>query len=129
MAELAERRQSFAFETTLSSKSFLKFLKARKAEGYYVHIFFFWLSSAELAVSRVAARVAGGGHEVPEEVVRRRYERSVANFLGHYTALADTWLLCDNSNDELEVIAEGKRSRITVLNEDVYQVIVERTVK
>ena len=71
--ELAAQRVDFAFETTLATRSFAPWLLGLTLSGYDVHLFFLWLSSADLAVARVADRVRAGGHHVPEAVVRRRY--------------------------------------------------------
>src|ERR1700745_3243646 len=82
----AERRVSFAFEPTLSGRSYLTFLRKLKAEGYDIHFFFLWLKSVDLALSRVKERVSRGGHDVPEPVIRRRFDRSMENFLLHLSA-------------------------------------------
>ena len=95
----AERRVSFAFETTLSGRSHLALLRKLKAEGYDIHFFFLWLKSVELALSRVKERVSRGGHDVPEPVVRRRFDRSMQNFLLYYRPLAKVWTLFDNSGE------------------------------
>lgn len=73
--ELRDRRQSLAFETTLASRSYVRFLEDAQHSGFVVHLAFIWLSSPELALSRVGVRVQQGGHDVPAETVRRRYWR------------------------------------------------------
>ncbi|MGH7245298.1 MAG: zeta toxin family protein [Phycisphaerales bacterium] len=78
--ELAEARSSFAFESTLASRTFAPWLVRQIAGGYEVHLVYSWLRSPELAVKRVRARVSKGGHNVPPEVVTRRYYRSLSNF-------------------------------------------------
>ena len=97
LKELAAAQQDFAFESTLSSRSFARFLRQLKAQGYQVAIYYFSLASPSLAVRRVKLRVAMGGHDVPEEVIRRRFDRSLSNFFSLYTPLADRWLVFDNS--------------------------------
>jgi predicted ABC-type ATPase len=94
--ELARLGVSFAFETTLASRSFAPWLRRRLAEGYQVHVVFLWLASADLAVARVRERVARGGHAVAEDVVRRRYAAGLRNFFGLYRPLATTWRVYDN---------------------------------
>ena len=94
---LAAAQQDFAFESTLSSRSFAPFLRQLKAQGYLVAIYYFSLTSASLAVRRVKLRVAMGGHDVPEDTVRRRYTRSLLNFHSLYLPLADRWVMFDNS--------------------------------
>jgi predicted ABC-type ATPase len=98
LKELAATQQDFAFESTLSSRSFAPFLRQLKAQGYQVAIYYFSLTSASLGVRRVKLRVAMGGHDVPAETVRRRYGRSVSNFLKLYLPLANDWTVYDNSS-------------------------------
>ncbi len=95
--ELASQKLNFAFETTLAAKSFVSRLTELKSAGYYFSLCFFWLESPELAVDRVAARVASGGHNIPEDVIIRRYEAGLFNFFRFYMALADHWRFYDNS--------------------------------
>ena len=80
LRDLAVRRVSFAFETTLASRSFAPWLADLIEGGYALHILFVWLPSADVAVTRVRRRVLAGGHDVPEGIVRRRYERCLVNF-------------------------------------------------
>jgi len=94
---LAAARESFAFESTLAGRSFAPWLRKLKAQGYKVHIEFLSLASPELALARVAARVRQGGHDVPEEVVRRRFALGLANFFELYQPLADSWQVLDNA--------------------------------
>jgi predicted ABC-type ATPase len=88
--ELAEQRVNFAFETTLASRSLAPRIRDLLASGYAIHLVFLWLSSADLAVQRVAARVAAGGHNVPEQTVRRRYQAGIRNFFGVYEPIVTT---------------------------------------
>ncbi len=97
MQELTSQRQDFAFETTLASRSFAPWLRHIQSTGYKFHLVYLWLPIVELAVARVAERVRGGGHAIPEDVVRRRYGRSLRNFFGLYSQIADSWLMLDNS--------------------------------
>jgi predicted ABC-type ATPase len=94
---LGRARQSFAFETTLASRSFAPWLRALRQSGYRVHLIFLWLPSADFAVRRVAQRVRAGGHSVPRETIRRRYRAGLRNFFGLYRPLAATWRMYDNS--------------------------------
>jgi predicted ABC-type ATPase len=70
-----------------------------KAEGYDIHFLFLWFKSVDLALSRGKERVSRGGHDVPEPVIRRRFDRSMQNFLLHYRPLARVWTLFDNSGE------------------------------
>jgi predicted ABC-type ATPase len=94
---LASQRESFAFETTLASRTFAPFLVSLKQNGYRVSIFFLFLESPELAICRVAQRVLAGGHFIPEADIRRRCELSFNNFLSYYKPLADTWSVWNTS--------------------------------
>lgn len=95
--ELARERTNFAFESTLAGRSLAPWLADLIDSGYRFHLLFLWLPSAELAVARVAHRVRMGGHDVPEETIRRRYHAGLRNFFGLYQPLAETWRMYDNS--------------------------------
>lgn len=97
--ELASADLSFAFESTLSSRSLAPFLRGCKNRGYQISLAYVWVRSAELCLSRVKARVQAGGHTIPEEDIMRRYPRSRSNFLSLYKPLADAWWVFDNSGD------------------------------
>lgn len=101
----AKRRVSFAFESTLSGRGYLGLIQDWKRQGYEVNILFLWVSSVDVAVLRVKERVSRGGHDVPEAVIRRRFNRSIRNFLVHYRQVVDSWTLFDNSGPEPKVIA------------------------
>ena len=96
---LAATRTDFAFETTLSGLAHVSRLRALKRSGYRIEIIYLRLRSARLAVSRVAARVRQGGHDVPKHDVIRRFSRSCENFHRVYRLLADRWAVYDNSGD------------------------------
>ena len=108
--ELARQRASFAFETTLASRSFAPWLRDLRASGYAVHLFFLWLSSPDLAVERVADRVRSGGHNVPADTIRRRYRAGVRNLFSLYQPIVTTWAVYDCSGLQSQLIAEGLES-------------------
>jgi predicted ABC-type ATPase len=95
--ELADSRATFAFETTLASRSLAPWLKDLLTKEYCVHLVFLWLPSADLAVARVADRVQMGGHNIPETTIRRRYRAGLKNFWTLYRPLATTWRVYNNS--------------------------------
>jgi predicted ABC-type ATPase len=97
LRELAIARASFAFETTLASRNFAPWLRTLRMRGFRIHIAFLSLPSADLAVARVAERVRRGGHDVPEEVVRRRFVSGLSNFVSLFEPVADSWQMLDNS--------------------------------
>lgn len=108
---------SFAFETTLSTRSYRALVKRAKELGFQVTCVFFWLQSENLAISRVQSRVKEGGHDIPEEVIRRRYHSGLKNFFELFLPLIDNWLFVDNSGDRYEIIAEGSLSETIVHDE------------
>lgn len=116
--ELAQSGSSFAFESTLSSRTFAKFLRDCKAHGYRVVLFYLTLPSSDLAVQRVALRVRQGGHNIPTEDVHRRFRRSLCNLLELYLPLADRWSVLDNASGRIETIAEGTPHRTFVKDSD-----------
>jgi len=119
--ELRRRGESFAFETTLATRTYAPFLRDAQAAGYVVHLIYVWLQNVELARSRVAVRVQQGGHDVPVEVVERRYLRGLRNFFSLYRPLADTWTLCDNSGDQVVIVADGEKTgEVTVFEPATY---------
>ncbi|HET7395818.1 MAG TPA: zeta toxin family protein [Gammaproteobacteria bacterium] len=92
-------RENFAFETTLAGLGYARLIRAWKASGYRVKIIFLKLDSPEQAIARVAERVRQGGHNVPEQVIRRRFHTGLENFNKFYAPLANAWALYDNSGD------------------------------
>jgi predicted ABC-type ATPase len=97
-----------------------------KAQGYEVHLFFLWVESVDLALSRVQERVLRGGHDVPEATVRRRYDRSIQNFLVHYRQLANFWTLFDNSGAIPRVVAFEKSEEVRITDDNVFGALVKR---
>jgi len=99
---------NFAFETTLAGRSYARQIPRWRAAGYYVKLVFLSLPTSELAMARVAARVVQGGHDVPEEVVRRRFDAGFRNFESLYRELVNSWVLYDNSGPRPRLLAEGE---------------------
>ena len=122
LRQLADAGADFAFESTLSSRTFVPFLRALKAQGYSVAIYYFALTNAQLAVRRVKLRVALGGHHVPSDVVKRRFVRSLANFFTLYAPIADEWTLLDNSNSLVaQPVALHFSNHLTVTEANTWQ--------
>jgi len=121
--DLARSEASFAFETTLASRSYAPRIDALKGRGYGFHLLYLWLRTPELAVERVKERVRLGGHDVPEGTILRRYERGLRNFFTLFMPLADTWAFYDNSTaDNPSLIATGKRDDdVTVYDADSWR--------
>jgi predicted ABC-type ATPase len=121
MRELARARRSFAFETTLAARTYARWLEELRRDGYAAHLFYYWLDSPELAINRVAERVRSGGHHVPDDTIRRRYSRSVRNFLELYRPVVTTWQVYDNSNGGSRLIAFNNSYFDTILIPDVWE--------
>ena len=115
--ELIENKISFAFETTLSTRSYTSFVKKAKELGYEVILTFLYLNSAELAINRVKRRVNEGGHNIPVEIIKRRYHKGLLNFFKLYQPIVSKWVLIDNSNGILQMICEGAGNELNCSNE------------
>jgi predicted ABC-type ATPase len=128
--DLLEASAPFAFESTLSSRSLARTLSEARDRGYRITLAYVWVPSAEVAIQRVARRVAGGGHGVPPEVVRRRYSRSLANLRELYLPLADAFRIYDHSvAGEPALVARGGRGRaVTVYDGETWERI-QRTME
>ena len=126
---LAQGRESFAFETTLASRSFAPWLRARRAEGYRVHLAFPSLPTEELAIARVRERVRLGGHDVPEPVIRRRFVSGLRNFFTIYREIADGWQMLDNSDARNTLlIASGKVGfQPVIVDENGWSTLMEKS--
>jgi predicted ABC-type ATPase len=102
-----ENGENFAFETTLSGLNYARRIPRWREAGYYVKLIFLSLPSADLAVARVRGRVHQGGHDIPEPVIRRRFDAGLQNFNNVYRPLVDGWVLYDNSDSPPRPIAQG----------------------
>lgn len=108
LKDLSISNSSFAFETTLAAKSFAPFLNECKNRDYQLTVLYLWLVTPELALNRVKYRVKSGGHNIPDDVVVRRYHRSMSNLINLYMPIADRWVVYDNSMLAPKVIAEKR---------------------
>lgn len=115
--DLRDRRETFAFETTLAGKSYVRFLSEAQNAGYFVHLAYIWLSNVELAYKRVSVRVQQGGHDIPPVDIKRRYWRGLKNFFQLYLPLVNRWALCDNSNRSLVLVARGRQGEAPTVND------------
>jgi predicted ABC-type ATPase len=124
--EYFERRESFAFETTLSGKTYLRIIQKMIADGWQVHLFYLWLPSVEMSIERVAERVAHGGHDIPREAIIRRYPRSITNLLKHYAPICHSTICLDNSGSEPEVIFVQDAKGQTIENSVLFNNLLEQ---
>lgn len=102
-------RKSFAFETTLSGRSYLHKIRQWQELGYHVKLLFLSLPNADVAIARVAARVSQGGHNIPENIIRRRFDTGLKNFDTMYKQQVDAWMLYDNSESKPRILAWGEK--------------------
>ena len=123
LRELAASRESFAFETTLATRSYAPWLKDLSALGYRVELCFVSLPTFEMAISRVADRVRLGGHDIPAQTIERRFHAGLRNFFQLYRPLADRWTMFDNSRtDVLRVVAAGSRGLVgTIFEREIWE--------
>lgn len=125
--ELMKSGADFAIETTLSTRSYAKLVEAAKQAGYTVTLLYFWLNTPQLAIQRVAQRVASGGHNIPEDVIIRRYHKGICNLFSIFMNLVDEWFVFDNSDNKVETIAEsGVEKEITCYNQETFTKIKQQ---
>lgn len=126
ICSLAGKNVDFAFETTLSGKSYISFINELKKKNYSINIFFLWIPGAELALNRIKDRVAAGGHDVSAVDVKRRFRRGIYNFFRYYKPLADTWLLFNNADVAPKLIAREKDGQIDVIDNEAFEKIIKQ---
>ena len=125
--ELMKQKVDFAFETTLATRSYKNFVKEAQMNGYFVTLVYFWLNSIDLAIERVGTRVLAGGHNIPEDTIRRRYLSGIKNLSEIYMPICDYWMIFDNSENPPLVVAKGsKNTDKQVYGLDIYNQIIEQ---
>ena len=121
MDELLQKGETFAFETTLATKSYKQKIEWAQANGYEVTLLFFWLRNVTMAKERVAQRVAEGGHSIPSQTIERRYHNGIANLFAIYIDMVDICYIFDNSEGERTPIAKKyKGEKEIIYNTDLY---------
>ena len=121
MDELLQKGETFAFETTLATKSYKQKIEWAQANGYEVTLLFFWLCNVAMAKERVAQRVAEGGHNIPLETIERRYYNGITNLFAIYIDMVDICYIFDNSEGERTPIAKKyKGGKEIIYNTDLY---------
>jgi predicted ABC-type ATPase len=116
LRELIDRRETFALESTLSGRTYANIFENAKERGYAIELHFVWIPDPSEAIRRVRQRVIEGGHDVPADDIRRRFERSVEHFLNDYAPLADRWALWDNSAPPAKILANSATHSIVDLS-------------
>jgi predicted ABC-type ATPase len=115
--DLLKNNESFAFETTLSTKSYKNKILEAKQNGYTVTLVFFWLQNVELAKERVKTRVAEGGHNIPADIIERRYIKGIKNLFDIYLPIVNGAFIFDNSKGKHELLAQKTvDERLTIIN-------------
>ena len=127
--ELLSRDESFSIETTLATKSYLNLVRRAQAKDYRVNILFFWLRTPELAIQRVAERVQHGGHNIPEDIIRRRYVAGINNLFRLFIPEVDYWDIYDNSETPRVQIACGGKNAETIIYEETLLNQIKRHVE
>ncbi len=117
---LADRGIDFGFETTLAGKGYVRLLDDLKGRGYSIHLFYLWIHSIDIALQRIAGRVKMGGHNVPEDVVRRRHHKGMSNFAKLYRSLTDFWAIYDNSTNAPTLIAYEEYNKLEIIDHEKF---------
>ncbi len=118
--ELMKREVDFAFETTLSGRTHIRFIQKLRLNGYRVHLYFLWLPSLEMAISRVKERVKNGGHNIPADTIKRRYSQGLKNLFSLYQPIVDSWTILNSSFSSPEGIATMESGKVIIQNSDWY---------
>lgn len=124
IGHLLTENADFAFETTLSTRSYVSLLKKAQQQGYNVTLLYFWLSSPAFAIERVAQRVEEGGHNIPADVITRRYFRGIYNLINLYIPVCNNWLVVDNMSMTPHIIARNGDNGKMILNNDIWETIL-----
>ena len=124
--DLLVKDESFSIETTLATKSYINLVRRAQVKGYTVRLLFFWLNSPELALQRIAERVAKGGHNIPEPIVRRRYVAGICNLFHLFMSEVDSWEIYDNSKyPAIQIARGGKDDETSIIVESTYKTIAD----
>lgn len=124
---LIGEKADFSIETTLSTRSYVSLIKEARSKGYRITMLFFWLKSPEMAIKRVAARVKQGGHNIPVDVIKRRYGRGLQNLVGLYREICKNWKVVSNMSKVPEIIAEGHfLENEKIRNEELWNIILNQ---
>lgn len=126
--ELLEAGADFALETTLATKSYVGFVKKAQQKGYNVTLLYFWLDSPQTAYNRVAKRVSQGGHNIPPDVIERRYYRGIKNLITLYIPVCENWMVVNNKSFPSEIVAKkSKGLEVTIINTDIWKTILNQS--
>ena len=124
IGRLIQERKTFAWETTLSGRTTQGWVSKAKDAGYFVKLVFIWIQSLDESIGRIRQRVREGGQNVPEQDVRRRFLKTLANFFDDVWRVADAWELFDNSNESLRLVAIQKHDRIFIRDRSLWSSVL-----
>jgi predicted ABC-type ATPase len=126
--ELLNEGVDFAFETTLATRSYAPFVKKAQRLGYEVTLLYFWLNSPQMACDRVAKRVSEGGHDIPIDVIERRYYRGIKNLIDLYIPICDRWLVMNNVGTIATIVAQKPPGLgEIIINNDIWSIILKQS--
>ena len=122
--ELISNKVDFAFETTLTTLSYTNTIRLAKELGYTITLLYFWLNDVNLAIERVKNRVSEGGHDIPEETLKRRYYRGMYNLTNRFINICDYWIVINNSSRPYTFVAEGQgKTELKIYDDLIWQQI------
>ena len=127
--DLLSRNESFSIETTLATRSYFRLIEKAHQQGYEVTLLYFWLKSPEQAMERVAERVSKGGHNIPQDIIVRRYYEGIDNLFQIYMPIVDTWILVNNSETPRSIVASGGNNQELIIRNRVLYNKIEEYVK
>ena len=125
--ELLDEEADFALETTLATRSYVSFIKKAQEKNYKVTLLYFWLDSPQTAYDRVKKRVSQGGHNIPIDVIERRYYRGIKNLLELYIPVCDNWMVMNNTGAVSNFIAKKIGLGESIINSDIWKIILEQS--
>jgi len=123
MRELVADRVTFSFETTLAGRGYRRMIPEWRRAGYLVRLYFLYLPHVQFAADRVRNRVRQGGHDIPEDVIRRRYRRGLGNFFESYCSIVNGWQLYNSATNPPQPIAESEDGSVKILDDEAFQTI------
>ena len=129
ISDLLQRNESFSIETTLSTRSYFRMVEKAHSQGYDVALLYFWLKSPQQAIERVAERVAKGGHDIPKDIIVRRYWEGLDNLFKIYMPIVDTWILVNNGETPRSIVATGGKDQTTIIKDNKHFKTIEEYVK
>jgi len=129
ISDLLQRNESFSIETTLSTRSYFRLVEKAHSQGYDVTLLFLGLKSPQQAIERVAERVAKGGHDIPKDIIVRRYWEGLDNLFKIYMPIVDTWILVNNGETPRSIVATGGKDQTTIIKDNKHFKTIEEYVK